>query len=37
VAFKSFGFIPLTVLFALAQAPLISRFEAKSDEVSDEI
>jgi intracellular septation protein len=31
VTFKSFGFIPLTVLFALAQAPLMSRFEAKGD------
>ncbi len=37
VTFKSFGFIPLTVLFALAQAPLITRFEARGDEVTDEI
>jgi intracellular septation protein len=37
VTFKSFGFIPLTVLFALAQTPLITRFEAKADEGSDEI
>ena len=32
VTFKSFGFLPLTVIFALAQAPLISRYEAKSGE-----
>ena len=30
VMFKSFGFLPLTVIFALAQAPLIARHEAKS-------
>jgi intracellular septation protein len=28
-AYKSFGALPLTVLFALAQAPLITRYEAK--------
>ena len=32
VTFKSFGFLPLTVLFALAQAPLISKYEAKGGE-----
>ena len=32
VTFKSFGFLPLTVIFALAQAPLISRYEAKGEE-----
>jgi intracellular septation protein len=37
VTFKSFGFIPLTVLFAVAQAPLMTRYEAKNAEVSDEI
>jgi intracellular septation protein len=38
VTFKSFGFLPLTVLFAVAQAPLISKFEAKGEEgVGEEI
>jgi intracellular septation protein len=37
VTFKTFGFIPLTVLFALAQAPLISRFEGRDDEAGEEI
>ena len=37
VTFKSFGFIPLTLLFAVAQAPLMARYEAKNAEVSDEI
>lgn len=32
VKFKTFGFMPLTLLFAIAQAPLILRHEAKSDE-----
>ncbi|MGA2045691.1 MAG: septation protein A [Roseiarcus sp.] len=32
VGFKTFGIMPLTVLFALAQAPLIVRHEAKDDE-----
>jgi intracellular septation protein len=35
VKFKTFGFLPLTLLFALAQAPLIMRTEAKSDEPAD--
>jgi intracellular septation protein len=31
--FKTFGFLPLTLLFALAQAPLIMKYEAgKTDE-----
>ena len=29
VGFKTFGIMPLTVLFAIAQAPLIMRYEAK--------
>jgi intracellular septation protein len=37
VTFKSFGFLPLTVLFAVAQAPLMMRHEAKTQEVGDEI
>lgn len=32
VGFKTFGIMPLTVLFALAQAPLVMRYEAKDDE-----
>jgi intracellular septation protein len=35
VKFKTFGFLPLTLLFALAQAPLIMRFEAKEKETGD--
>ena len=35
VKFKTFGFLPLTVLFALAQAPLIMRCEAKPDETGE--
>ena len=35
VDFKVFGILPLTLLFALAQAPLIMRHEAKGDETSD--
>jgi intracellular septation protein len=27
VAFKVFGFLPLTLVFALAQVPLIQRYE----------
>jgi intracellular septation protein len=30
-AFKSFGFLPLTVAFALAQTPVIMRHEAKEE------
>ncbi len=35
VKFKTFGFLPLTLLFALAQAPLIMRYETKGEETSD--
>ncbi len=35
VKFKTFGFLPLTLLFALAQAPLIMRTETKEDEAAD--
>ncbi|HEY1941754.1 MAG TPA: septation protein A [Roseiarcus sp.] len=35
VKFKTFGFMPLTLLFALAQAPLITRFEAKREETDE--
>jgi intracellular septation protein len=31
VKFKTFGFLPLTLLFAFAQAPLIMRYEAKEN------
>jgi intracellular septation protein len=32
VKFKTFGFLPITLLFALAQAPLIMRYETKDEE-----
>ncbi len=35
VLYKSFGALPLTVLFALAQAPLITRYEAKDGETPE--
>jgi intracellular septation protein len=35
VKLKTFGFMPLTLLFALAQAPLIMRTETKADEAPD--
>ncbi len=35
VKFKTFGFLPLTLLFALAQTPLIMRTETKEEEVPD--
>ncbi|MGO8799894.1 MAG: septation protein A [Roseiarcus sp.] len=35
IYFKTFGFIPLTLLFALAQAPLVMRYEAKDDEAGE--
>ncbi len=35
VKFKTFGFMPLTLLFAVAQAPLIMRTETKQDEIAD--
>lgn len=34
VAFKSFGYLPLTFAFAMAQAPLMARYELK-DEAED--
>jgi intracellular septation protein len=37
VAFKTFGVLPITLLFALAQAPLIMRHETKEDAFSDEM
>ena len=36
VKFKTFGFLPLTLLFALAQAPLIMRYEAKEKETGED-
>ena len=35
VKFKTFGFLPLTLLFALAQAPLIMRYETKGEDAPD--
>ena len=35
VGFKAFGIMPLTVLFALAKAPLVMRYEAKGEEIDD--
>lgn len=37
VAFKTFGVFPITIAFALAQAPLIMRHEAKEDAFADEM
>lgn len=31
VAFKTFGYLPLTFVFAMAQAPLMARYELKDD------
>ena len=36
VNFKTFGIMPLTILFALAQTPLVTRYEAKGEEVGEE-
>jgi intracellular septation protein len=36
VKFKTFGFMPLTLLFAIAQAPLIMRTEMKEKGTGDE-
>jgi intracellular septation protein len=36
VKFKTFGFLPLTLLFALAQAPLIMRYETKEQQTGDD-
>ena len=35
VKFKTFGFLPLTLLFAIAQAPLIMHYEAKEEDTVD--
>jgi intracellular septation protein len=37
VKFKTFGFLPLTLLFALSQAPLIMKYEAKDEAPSGEL
>jgi intracellular septation protein len=37
VKFKTFGFLPLTLLFAVSQAPLIMKYEAKDEAVGDEL
>ncbi len=36
VKFKTFGFLPLTLVFALAQASLIMRYEAKSEQTGED-
>ena len=36
VKFKAFGFLPLTLAFAFAQAPLIVRHEAKGEATSED-
>jgi intracellular septation protein len=36
VKFKTFGFLPLTLAFAFAQAPLIMRHEAKGEATSED-
>ena len=37
VKFKTFGFLPLTLLFALAQTPLIMRTESKEKAIGDDL
>ena len=37
VKFKTFGFLPLTLLFALSQAQLIVKYEAKGEGTGDEL
>ena len=37
VTFKSFGVLPLTLLFAVAQTPLILRHETKNDAFAEEL
>jgi intracellular septation protein len=37
VTFKSFGVLPLTLIFAMAQTPLILRHETKKDTFADEM
>ncbi len=36
VNFKTFGYLPLTFIFAMAQAPLMSRYEDKSEAAESE-
>src|SRR5271156_5344415 len=36
VKFKTFGFLPITLLFAVAQAPLIMRYETKEEEAGED-
>jgi intracellular septation protein len=36
VKFKTFGFPPITLLFALAQAPLIMRYETKDEKATND-
>jgi intracellular septation protein len=37
VKLKAFGFVPLTIAFALAQTPLILRYESKDEDSADEL
>ncbi len=37
VKFKTFGFLPITLLFALAQAPLIMRYETKEEQAGEDL
>jgi intracellular septation protein len=37
VKFKTFGFLPITLLFAVAQAPLIMRYETKDEGPGEEL
>jgi intracellular septation protein len=37
VKFKTFGFLPITLLFAVSQAPLIMKYEAKDAGSGDEL
>jgi intracellular septation protein len=37
VKFKTFGFLPITLLFAVSQAPLIMKYEAKDEGSGDEL
>ena len=37
VKFKTFGFLPLTLLFAVSQAPLIMKYEAKDEGPGDDL
>ena len=36
VKFKTFGFLPLTLVFAISQAPLIMRYEVKGERAANE-